>query len=190
VTRYTNSVTVVAAFLSATLVAGCISSEGTNPGGGQSRKGPEKSIGPIDTTRTVVPSTPVVETKKTNVSAKRQSRSTKFTAKQDTLKASLVRRKKPTTALRLPKIERPANPAFTVQIGAFLRPNNALRNQKVAKSRFPEYPVYSNFDARSKFYRVSVGKFDSRHEALVWQKQMLKKYPKEYSTCWVNYIPK
>jgi hypothetical protein len=87
-------------------------------------------------------------------------------------------------------IDRPENPAFTVQIGAFARPNNALRNQKLAKTRFPEYPVYNNFLAQAKIYRVSVGKFDTRRDALAAQKQILKKCPKEYTGCWINYIRK
>ena len=171
--------------LGATLMAGCISSEGT---GGKSKEGPERSIGPIDTSRSVTQPSVVVEKKTSSTQTRRPSRSTKFTAKQDTLKTSIVRKNK--TPLRLPKIERPANPAFTVQIGAFARPKNALRNQKLAKSRFPKFPVYNNFLSQSKIYRVSVGKFDTRRDALTAQRQILKQYPKEYSGCWINYIAK
>lgn len=184
-TRNASCSSVVATFLSATLLAGCISSEGTSPGG-RSKEGPERSVRPIDTSRTVSSAQASVQKKTTGSTIKRTSRSTKFTAKQDTLKASLVRKNR--TSVRLPKIERPANPAFTVQLGAFLRPNNALRNQKVARSRFSKHPVYSNFDARSKFYRVSVGKFITRREAVNMRLQILKKYPKDYAACWVNYI--
>jgi cell division septation protein DedD len=166
-------------------MTGCISSEGT---GGKSKEGPERSVGPIDTSRAVAPSSAVVEKKASAAQANRPSRSTKFKAKQDTLKTSIVRKNK--TPLRLPKIVRPENPAFTVQIGAFARPNNALRNQKLAKTRFPEYPVYNNFLAQAKIYRVSVGKFDTRRDALAAQKQILKKCPKEYTGCWINYIRK
>ncbi len=91
-------------------------------------------------------------------------------------------------SVNLPRIERPSNPAYTVQLGAFLRPNNALRNQKIARSRFSKYPVYSKFDARSNFYRVSVGKFMTRHEAAHLRQEILKKFSKEYPACWVNYI--
>ncbi|HEY6952352.1 MAG TPA: SPOR domain-containing protein [Bacteroidota bacterium] len=185
-TRNACRSTFVATLLGAALLAGCISSEGTG-GGGKSRE-PEKSVGPIDTSRTVARTNASVQTGTSANPAKRGSRSTKFTARQDTVKASLVRRNKP--SVRLPKVERPENPAFTVQIGAFVRPNNALRNQKVAKSRFSKYPVFSNFDARSKFYRVSVGKFITRREAVAVRQQILKSYPKEYSACWVNYIAK
>lgn len=126
--------------------------------------------------------------KTSGVQAKRPTRSTKFTAKQDTVKASLIRKNK--SPLRLPKIERPANPAYTVQIGAFGLPKNALKNQKLAKSRFQKYPVYNNFYSRAKIYRVSVGKFSTLREAQTAKKEILKKYPKDYSKCWINYIAK
>lgn len=145
-------------------------------------------MGPIDTSRTKVAVHPGVQKKSNAGQVKRPSRSTKFTATQDTLKASIIRKNR--TPVRLPKIERPANPAFTVQIGAFALPKNALRNQKLAKSRFSTYPVYNNFYSRAKIYRVSVGKFNSRREALALQRQIIRKYPKDYSGCWINYIAK
>ncbi len=145
-------------------------------------------MGPIDTSRAMVPAEVTVQKKESGAQTKRPSRSTKFTARQDTLKASLVRKNKPTP--RPPKIERPANPAFTLQIGAFLLPKNALRNQKLAKERFPKYSVYNNYYSRSKYYRVSIGKFITRREAIAARQQIIKKYPKDYSGCWVNYIAK
>jgi cell division septation protein DedD len=187
VTQNARCLSVAAAVLSATLLAGCISSEGTSPGG-KSKQGPERSVGPIDTSRSAAPAQASVQKKGSGVPAKHASRSTKFTGKQDTLKASLVRKNK--AAPRLPKIERPANPAFTVQLGAFGLPKNALRNQKLAKSRFPKYSVYNNYYPRSKIYRVSVGKFATSREAVEAKKQILKKYPKDYSGCWINYIAK
>jgi len=178
---------VVAAVLSTTLLTGCISSEGTSPGG-KSKEGPQQSLGPIDTSRARAIPNVAVQKKATGTQTKRASRSTKFTAKQDTLKASLVRKTKPVQ--HPPSIERPANPAFTVQIGAFQLPKNALRNQKLAKNRFPKYSVYSNYYSKSKYYRVSIGKFMTRSEASALRQQIMKKYPKDYSACWVNYIAK
>ncbi len=183
-TRNASSVTVVATLFGMILMAGCFSSEGTSPGG-RSTAGPERSIGPIDTARKTSPLQLSVE-KKSTATTKRSPRSTKFTARQDTLRASVVRRNK--ESLKVATIERPTNPAYTVQLGAFVRPNNALRNQKIAKSRFSKYPVYSKFDARSNFYRVSVGKFITRREAARMRREILNQYPKEYSACWVNYI--
>ncbi len=180
--------TVVAFALIASLMMGCISSEGTGSTGGRSKEGPEKSIAPIDTSKIAAVSKAPVRKQTGKVTTKRSTRSTKLTAKQDTVKAALVRKSKP--SFQLPRIERPANPAFTVQIGAFLRPNYALNAQKRAKARFSEHPVFSSFDVRSKFYRVSVGKFMTRKEALALRREILKKYPKEYGACWVNYIAK
>lgn len=79
---------------------------------------------------------------------------------------------------------------FTVQIGAFALPKNALRNQKLAKARFTKLPVYNNFYSRGRIYRVSVGKFATLREALAAKKDIVRKYPKDYSGCWINYIAK
>ena len=187
-TRNARRFTVVVSILGASIFAGCVSTEGTGSTGGSSKEGPERSMAPIDTARVPVVSKAPVNKQAGKTITKRAARSTKFTARQDTVKASLIRKSKP--SFQLPKIERPANPAFTVQVGAFLRPNNALRNQKIAKTRFPRNPVFSNFDRRSKFYRLSVGKFMTRKEALTFRKEILRKYPKEYAACWVNYIAK
>ncbi len=187
-TAHAGRFAAVAVILSALLLAGCISTEGTGSTGGRSKEGPEKSVGPIDTSKAAVALNTSKARQTAKSTTKRTSRSTKFTARQDTVKASLVRKSKP--SFRLPKIERPANPAFTVQIGAFLRPNYALKNQKTAKSRFPRHPVFSTYDRQSKFYRVSVGKFMTRHDALELRREILKKYHREYAGCWVNYIPK
>jgi len=178
-----------ATYLCLVSFSGCISSEGTGSGGGKSVEGPEQSVGPIDTAKAAAAQA-TVKTKTSTSTKKRQSRtSAKFTAKQDTVKASLVRKSKPQSR-QAPKIVRPANPAYTVQIGAFLSPNNALRNQKLAKSRFPKHSVYSNFDKRTKYYRISVGKFITRREAAAVRNDILKAFPKEYAACWVNYIAK
>jgi cell division septation protein DedD len=171
-------------------LAGCISSEGTGSGGGKSTAGPQKILTPVDTAKIAAPLKAEVQKKNSATTTKRQTRtSAKFTAKQDTVKASLVKKSKQPQK-QSSRIVRPANPAFTVQIGAFRQANNALRNQKLAKSRFGKYPVFSNFDKKTKLYRVSVGKFITRREAAALRKEILKSHPKEYSACWVNYIPK
>lgn len=80
--------------------------------------------------------------------------------------------------------------AFTVQIGAYAEPKNALRAQQVAKDLFDHYPVFNQFEASLKLYRVSIGKFESREEALALLKEVMKLLPKEYTECWVNTIAK
>ncbi len=112
-----------------------------------------------------------------------------FTSEHDTLLASVVRTAKPGMRAIKP-IERPANPAYTVQIGAFARTDHALHAQKLAKDRFGELPIFNFFETYDKLYRVRVGKFDERRQADSLKKWMIKQFPKDYSDCWVNYISK
>jgi cell division septation protein DedD len=177
------------AFLCFVSLSGCISSEGTGSGGDTSAEGPDQSFGRIDTAKAATVQATVKTSTSTTTKDHQSRTSAKFTAKQDTVKASLIKKFKPQSR-QASRIERPANPAYTVQIGAFLSPNNALRSQKLAKSRFPEHSVYSNFDRQTSFYRISVGKFDTRLEAVAVKGDILKAFPKEYSACWVNYIAK
>ncbi len=116
-------------------------------------------------------------------------RGTNFTTDQDTVVASVVKQSKTTTrSATSPEFD--ANVAYTVQIGAFVEPQNALRAQRVAKERFSEYPVFNQFEATLKLYRVSIGKFDSRDDALSLLKEMMKLYSREYMKCWINTIEK
>ena len=111
-----------------------------------------------------------------------------FTSQHDTLVASVVRRTKSGRVIK--PIERPANPAYTVQIGAFARTDHALNAQKLAKDRFGETSIFNYFEPFDKLYRVRVGKFDTRREADSLRKAMAKQYPADYSDCWINYISK
>ena len=118
-----------------------------------------------------------------------QSRvSPKIKSRQDTVQTSLVKKSKPAARPSTIEVERPDNAMYTIQIGAFLQAPNALRNVKKTKERFPGQPVYNRFHKVSGFYRVSVGRFGEAKDAWAFRKEMLKKNPKEYATCWVNYI--
>jgi cell division septation protein DedD len=112
-----------------------------------------------------------------------------FTSQHDTLVASVMRTTKTGTRAIKP-IERPANPAYTVQVGAFARTDHALRAQKLAKERFTELPIFNFFEPYDKLYRVRVGKFDTRQQADSLRRSMLKQFPNEYSDSWINYISK
>jgi cell division septation protein DedD len=112
-----------------------------------------------------------------------------FTSKHDTLVASVVRTTKFGPRL-VRAIERPANPAYTVQVGAFVRTDHALLAQKLAKERFADLPIFNYFEPFDKLYRVRVGKFDTWRQADSLKKSILRKYPKEYPDCWINYISK
>lgn len=78
--------------------------------------------------------------------------------------------------------------SYTVQIGAFTDPQHAVRAQRLAKEHFSDYPVFNQFEASLKLYRVSIGKFESRDDAAALLKAMTKLYPKDYAECWVNSI--
>jgi cell division septation protein DedD len=170
----------------ASTVGGCISTEEM----GGKTPGPQLTVMPPDTFRAMEQSQPAAQAEperppETKKSLARQT----FTTRRDTVVGSVVHKSKsPSNPPR--KIERPANPAFTVQIGAFTKAPNALLFQKTAKERFADHPVFNNFNPDDKLYRVSVGKFDHRKEAAELRRELLNAFPKEYAECWVNYIPK
>ncbi|MBI4429922.1 MAG: SPOR domain-containing protein [Ignavibacteriales bacterium] len=162
-------------------LASCVSSEETGSGGDKAVQ-PQRTVTRIDTAQIQKQA----ETKAAEELKKSSRASARFTAKQDTVTASLMRKPKITPR----PIVRPENPAYTVQIGAFGRAQNALRLQKIARERFASYVVLNNYAAVDKLYRVSVGKFDTRKEAAQLQREIMEKFPKDYSACWVNYIAK
>lgn len=110
-----------------------------------------------------------------------------FTSNQDTVVASVVKTSRSSGRIIKP-IERPENPAYTVQVGAFARTMYALQSQKLAKERFPSLPIFNTFESFDRLYRVRVGKFDTWRGADSLRKAMVKLYPEEYHEAWVNYI--
>lgn len=110
-----------------------------------------------------------------------------FTSKQDTVLASVVKTSGSSNRTIKP-IERPENPAYTVQVGAFARTTYALQSQKLAKDRFPSLPIFNTFEPFDRLYRVRIGKFNSWRGADSLRKAMVKQYPGEYSESWINYI--
>lgn len=112
-----------------------------------------------------------------------------FTSEHDTLMASVVRTSKAGGRAVKP-IERPANTAYTVQVGAFARTDHALRAQKAARERFADLPIFNYFEPFDRLYRVRVGKFDTRQQADSLRKWMLKQFPTDYSDSWINYMSK
>lgn len=81
-----------------------------------------------------------------------------------------------------------AKPVYTVQIGAFGRSKaqHALRLQKNAQERFANQVVLNNYDSAHKLYRVSVGEFETREDASRLRNELIRRFPQEYSQCWVN----
>lgn len=159
----------------------CVSSE--EAGSGKSVGGPQTTQASYDSARLAAQADSLARLD--SLRSKRGG----FTSRQDTLVAAVTRKSKATARLIKP-IERPANPAYTVQVGAFARTKNALQSQKLAKERFADLPIFNHFEPYDKLYRVRVGKFDTRAQADSLRKEMVKQFSQEYSEAWINYISK
>jgi len=181
-------------FVSAALaLVGCVPSEET--GGGNRTKNPVQIFGPIDTThraahrairqdttfKSTIDSMKIAQVKKPRVAPK-------FKSRQDTVRASIVTKSK-SSSHSIIKIVRPEHPEFTVQVGAFSQVTNALGAQKKAKERFASQPVFNTFVKRAKLYRVSIGRYENRKDAFALYDSLKQKYPGEYKSCWINFIP-
>ena len=78
---------------------------------------------------------------------------------------------------------------YAVQIGAFEIVENADRVEQLAKLRFA-LPVRKSYDWMTSFYRISVGSFATKDEALEWRKILNERYPGEYRDAWVVEVPR
>jgi hypothetical protein len=140
---------VSAVFLGMALsLMGCISSEET--GAGDRAKSPVRILGSIDTTRRAgiqdMKQDSMLDSKNNSnlLSEKSLRLAPKFKSKQDTVRASMIKKMKSSAHSHI-KIERPKHPIYTVQIGAFAQASNALRTQKKAKERFIHQPVFNRY---------------------------------------------
>jgi cell division septation protein DedD len=169
----------------------CVSSEET--GAGNRAKSPVQVFGSIDTTHNVgsqnLKQDSMVNSKKSSINFSENSSrvAPKFKSKQDTVRASVIKKMKSSTHLHL-MIERPEHPMYTVQIGAFTQASNALRTQKKAKGRFTHQPVFNKYVKSAKLYRVSVGRYEDRKNAFALSDTLKEQYSKEYNHCWINFI--
>jgi len=169
------SIALVATFV----LAGCVSSE--EAGSGKKLGTPVTTQDLSDAARIRVDSL----RKADSLRAKRAG----FTSQHDTLVASVTRTTKSGPRAIKP-IERPVDPAYTVQVGAFARTSNALRAQKLARDRYADLPIFNAFEPFDKLYRVRIGKFDTWLQADSLRKSMLKQHPNDYTDSWINYISK
>jgi hypothetical protein len=171
---------------------GCVSSEET--GAGDRAKSPVRIFGSIDTTHRVgdqdMKQDSILNLKNNSTpSLKKPSRiASKFKSKQDTVRASMIKKMKSSLHPYI-KIVRPEHPIYTVQIGAFAHASNALRTQKKAKERFTYQPVFNRYVKSVKMYRVSIGRYEDRKNAFALADSMKEQYSKEYNKCWINFIP-
>jgi cell division protein FtsN len=188
-----RSLYALALFVSSMLFCtGCVPSEET--GSGNRSKSPVQIFGPIDTTHRIAQRVIVRDTISKSKSdsskidqGKKARVAPKFRSRQDTVRASLVTKSK-SLSHPLIKIVRPEHPVYTVQVGAFGQVSNALRAQKHAKEHFATQPVFSVFVKRAKLYRVSIGRYENRREAIALSDSLKQSYPEEYKQCWINFI--
>jgi Sporulation related domain. len=171
---------------------GCVSSEET--GAGNRAKSPVQIFGPIDTMHHVggqdMKQDSMLNSKNNSklFSDKSVRVAPKFKSKQDTVRASVIKKIKSSAHPHI-IIERPEHPIYTVQIGAFAQASNALRTQKKAKERFTQQPVFNKYVKSAKLYRVSVGRYEDRKNAFALADTMKEHYSEEYNRCWINFIP-
>jgi hypothetical protein len=64
------------------------------------------------------------------------------------------------------------------------------RTGQLAKERFSKNSVHNRYEPLQRLFRVSIGKFTTRKQAAVSRREIMMKYPREYSEAWVNYIAK
>jgi hypothetical protein len=162
------------------LLGACVSSEET--GTGRHTEAPVSTQSGADSARLLAQADSLARADSL------RGRRGRFTSKQDTVTASIVKRSKYARAIK--PVQRPANPAYTVQIGAYARTKHALQAQKLAKERFADLPIFNSFEPFDKLYRVSVGKFDTRLEADSLRKVILRQFPQDYPDAWINYVSK
>ena len=179
--------------VSVLVLSSCVPSEET--GAGNRAKSPVQIFGPIDTTHRVVHRAISQDTSSRSINdsvkdaqVKKPRVAPKFKSRQDTVRASIVTRSK-SSSHPLIKIIRPEHPVFTVQVGAFGQVSNALRAQKRAKEHFAFQPVFNIYIKRAKLYRVSIGRYEDRNDAIALSDSLKHKYPGEYKLCWINFIP-
>jgi hypothetical protein len=190
VSRLTYIVNIL--FLAAVFsLLGCVSSEET--GGGDRAISPVKVYGSIDSahlagSRYINQDSIRKLNNSFNISDQSLRAAPKLKSKQDTVRASIIRKKK-TFKRQYIKIERPEHPIYTVQIGAFTQASKALSTQKRAKEQFIYQPVFNKYIKKAKLYRVSVGRYENREDAFALADTMKEQYPGDYNKCWINFIP-
>lgn len=114
---------------------------------------------------------------------------TKTTMKKDTAEVKVI----PPVKAEPEKEITPAPPApatlYAVQIGAFESEENASRAEQTFKARFTQ-PVRRYLDETTKLYKVSVGSFTTKDQALDFRKLLNDKYPGEYMDAWIVEVQK
>jgi cell division septation protein DedD len=78
---------------------------------------------------------------------------------------------------------------YAVQIGAYENDTNAQHAEQLIRARFTQ-PVRKYFDETTRLYKVSVGSFPTKDQALEFRKLLNEKYPGEYQDAWIVEVQK
>jgi cell division septation protein DedD len=168
----------VSAFLSIAcivLLPGCGSSEATK----------ESRLPLSDTSKNAQKPTPSSAASVCAAEPKKEG----FTAHSDTIVAQIVSQKsgeekRSATARANVPSPPPKGKYFVLQLGAFQQSANATRIGELFKKRSSQ-PVNLLFDPAVKMYRIMVGNFATKEEAMAFQAQLKKDFPKDYDESWV-----
>ena len=79
------------------------------------------------------------------------------------------------------------NVFYTVQLGAFQKISNVEKFEKVNKARFPTLPLKTEQDANTGYYKVTVGKFETKDEAYRLRDYCVQQ---GYKDAWVTELSK
>lgn len=79
------------------------------------------------------------------------------------------------------------NVFYTVQLGAFQKISNVEKFEKIIKSKFSNLPIKTEQDPNNGYYKVTVGKFNSKDEAYRLRDYCVQQ---GYKDAWVTEIPK
>jgi cell division septation protein DedD len=109
---------------------------------------------------------------------------TKTTMKKDTAEVKIVPPANPEPEKEMKPAPTTPVTLYAVQIGAFVSEANASRAEETIKARFA-HPVRKYFDETTKLYKVSVGSFSTKDQALELRKLLNEKYPGEYVDAWI-----
>lgn len=161
-------------------LSGCTSAE---TGASNRATDPQREMVPPSVAERMPPA--VARTETTAVAPKRARPVPRVRTSRDTVRAASARKTRP--AVRTAPLVKPPNAQYTVQVGAFRRASNALRLQQTVKRQFPGHPVYNDYHAADKLYRVSVGKFAKLSEATSLRRRLIASDPSAYAQCWVTY---
>jgi len=79
------------------------------------------------------------------------------------------------------------NVFYTVQLGAFQKISNVEKFEKVIKAKFPNLPLKTEQDTNTGYYKVTVGKFETKDEAYRLRDYCVQQ---GYKDAWVTELSK